>query len=234
VKEIDAFSYSVSHDLRAPLRHMSGFVQLLEKRLQEQPDEEVHHYATAIAAASLKMGLLIDDLLAFSRMGRMEMKKKKVGLNVLVREIIRDIQHEVEQRDIKWEIDELPEVFGDKSLLRIALFNLISNAAKFTRTRPQAEIGISCKDAGGEFICSIKDNGVGFDMRYADKLFGVFQRLHLEREFEGTGVGLANARRIIARHGGKTWADGTVGKGAIFYFSLPKAKSTMLNTDGCD
>ncbi len=227
LKELEAFSYSVSHDLRAPLRHMSGYVQLLEKRLREQPDEKAQHYATAIAAASIKMGLLIDDLLAFSRMGRIEMKKRKVGLNALVKEILRDIENDVKGRDMNWEIDELPEVYGDKSMLKIALSNLISNAVKFTRTRHKAEIRISCKDEGGEFICSIKDNGVGFDMRYADKLFGVFQRLHPEREFEGTGVGLANVRRIVARHGGRTWAESTVGQGATFYFTLPVANNDV-------
>jgi PAS domain S-box-containing protein len=225
-KELDAFSYSVAHDLRAPLRHMQGFMDLLKKRLAEVPDKEIHDYANTIAAASVKMGMLIDDLLAFSRLGRTEIKKRKVGLNVLVREVVQDIQAEVKGRDIKWEFYELPEVHGDQALLRLVLVNLISNAIKFTNTRPQAEIGIGCKEEVDKFICSVKDNGVGFDMKYVGKLFGVFQRLHPHNQFEGTGIGLANVQRIIARHGGRTWAEGSLGQGAIFYFSLPKNKGT--------
>jgi PAS domain S-box-containing protein len=225
MKELDAFSYSVSHDLRAPLRQMHGFVELLKKRIVDLPDEKIHHYADAIAAASIKMGILVDDLLAFSRMGRTEIKKRKIGFNILVREVIQDIQDEVKGRNIKWEIDELPEVvYGDQALLRLVLVNLISNSVKFTRVRTQAEIRIGCKDEEDKFICLVNDNGVGFDMKYVDKLFGVFQRLHTQDEFEGTGVGLANVRRIISRHGGKIWAEGSVGQGATFYFTLPKTK----------
>jgi light-regulated signal transduction histidine kinase (bacteriophytochrome) len=170
------------------------------------------------------MGMLIDDLLAFSKIGRTEMKRRKVGLNTLVRGVVREIKAEAKGRDIVWEIDELPDVYGDQSLLKLVFDNLISNAVKYTRTRPQAEIRIGCKDEGSEIICSVKDNGVGFDMKYADRLFEVFQRLHAEEEFEGTGIGLANVQRIISRHGGRTWADGAVGQGAIFYFTLPKTK----------
>jgi len=225
MKELDAFSYSVSHDLRAPLRHMHGFVELLKKRIVGLPDEKIHQYADAIAAASIKMGILVDDLLAFSRMGQTEIKKRKIGFNTLIREVVRDIQDEAKGRDIKWEIDELPEVvYGDQTLLRLVFVNLIANSVKFTRTRPLAEIKIGCKDEGDNFVCSVKDNGVGFDMKYVDKLFGVFQRLHTQNEFEGTGVGLANVRRIISRHGGRIWAEGSVGQGATFYFTLPKTK----------
>jgi PAS domain S-box-containing protein len=223
-KEMESFSYSISHDLRAPLRHMSGFAELLIQRQEGQLDEKSHHYASMIVSASKKMGMLIDDLLAFSKMGRMEMKQRNVNLNDIVREAIQDIHDETKGRDIVWRIDELPDVYGDQSLLKLVFDNLISNAVKYTRTRPQAEIRIGCKDEGSEIICSVKDNGVGFDMKYADRLFEVFQRLHAEEEFEGTGIGLANVQRIISRHGGRTWADGAVGQGAIFYFTLPKTK----------
>jgi signal transduction histidine kinase len=223
-KELEAFSYSVSHDLRAPLRHMWGFVELLQKRLLDYPDKKTHHYTDAIAGAAKKMGMLIDDLLEFSRMGRSAMQKRRVNLNVLVRGAVREIQEELKERKMRWEIDELPDVLGDRSLLRLVIVNLLSNAVKFTSTRPQAEIKIGCKDEGDEFTCSVTDNGVGFDMRYVDKLFGVFQRLHAQDEFEGTGIGLANVRRIISRHGGRIWAEGAVGQGATFYFTLPKAK----------
>lgn len=221
-KELDAFSYSVAHDLRAPLRHIEGFVQLLIKRLTDTPDEKIHDYANTIATASRRMEILIDSLLSLSHLGRTEIKKKKVGLNILVREIVRDIQSEAKGRDIKWEIDELPEVYGDQALLRLVFVNLISNAVKYTKTRTRAEIGIGCREERDKFICSVKDNGVGFDMKYSDKLFGVFQRLHSQSEFEGTGIGLATIRRIIARHGGSTWAEASVGQGATFYFSIPK------------
>ncbi|MBF0505595.1 MAG: GAF domain-containing protein [Nitrospirae bacterium] len=221
-KELEAFSYSVSHDLRGPLRHMSGFVEMLQQRLKDHPDEKSRSYADKISEASKKMGMLIDNLLNFSRLGRSQLQKRKVNLNALVSEVIREIQEEVKERDIRWEIDELPDELGDQSLLRLVFVNLISNAVKFTSTRPQAEIKIGCKDEGDKFTCFISDNGVGFDMKYADKLFGVFQRLHRQDEFEGTGIGLANVQRIISRHGGRVWAEGSVDQGATFYFSLPK------------
>jgi len=222
MKEIDAFSYSVSHDLQAPLRHMKGFVELMKKRLVDLPDEKLHHYANAIAAASIKMQLLIDDLLAFSRMGHTELVKSPIKSDTIVREIVLEMQDEVKGRDIKWEINELPKLYGDPTLLRLVFVNLISNAVKFTNTRPQAEIKIGCKDEEDKFTCSIADNGVGFDMKYVDRIFGVFQRLHTQEEFKGSGVGLANVRRIISRHGGRTWAEGSAGHGATFYFTLPK------------
>jgi len=224
MKELDAFSYSVSHDLRAPLRHMQGFVDLMKKRLVDLPDEKMLHYADAIAAASIKMQLLIDDLLAFAHLGATELKKRKVGLKDVVREVVQDIQGEVTGRDIKWKIYELPEVYGDKTLLSLVFTNLISNAVKYTKTRPQAVIEIGCQDEVDKFICSVKDNGVGFNMKYVDKVFGLFQRLHSQNEFEGSGVGLANVRRIISSHGGRTWAEGSVGQGATIYFTLPKER----------
>ena len=168
------------------------------------------------------MGMLIDDLLAFSHIGRKELQTRKVSLNSLLKEVVSEIQDELRERQVSWKIDELPDVLGDRSLLRLVLVNLVSNAVKFTSSRSQAEIKIGCKDEDDRFTCSVSDNGVGFDMKYADKLFGVFQRLHPQEEFEGTGIGLANVQRIISRHGGKVWAEGVVGQGATFYFTLPK------------
>ena len=173
---------------------------------------------------SKKMSTLIDDLLAFSHIGRKEMQKREVNLNTLVSGVIQEIQEESKERQIRWQIDELPVVLGDHSLLRLAIVNLISNAVKFTNTRPQAEIKIGCKDDGDKFTCSIADNGVGVDMKYMGKLFGVFQGLHTQKEFEGTGNGLANVQRIIFRHGGRVWAEGAVGQGATFHFTLPKTR----------
>jgi len=225
-KELEAFSYSVAHALRAPVRHMKGYVDLLKKRLEKTTDQESLRYAAKIAVASNKMSKLIDDLLDFSRIGYKEMQKSKVNLNSIIKEVIQEIQEELKDRKINWEIDELPDVSGDQSLLRMVIVNLVSNAVKYTNTRSKIVIQIGCKDEGSEIICSIKDNGVGFDMKYADKLFGVFQRLHTEDEFEGTGIGLANVKRIISRHGGRVWAEGAVGQGATFYFTLPKDKDS--------
>jgi signal transduction histidine kinase len=220
-KELEAFNYSVSHDLRAPLRHMAGYTERLQKQLVDHPNEKTHQYMTSIIAASKRMDMLINDLLAFSHLGRQELQKKKVNLNALVSGMVREIREEQRARKIDWEIDELPDVPGDQSLLRLAIFNLISNAVKFTSTRSETRIRIKCKDDEDHFTCSIADNGVGFDMKYIDRLFGVFQRLHTRDEFEGTGIGLANVQRIISRHGGKVWAEGVVGQGATFYFTLP-------------
>jgi light-regulated signal transduction histidine kinase (bacteriophytochrome) len=176
-----------------------------------------------ISDAARKMGLLVDDLLAFSRMGRHALTARPVDLDPLVRDILRESEQDTTGRNIEWRIGGLPVVYGDGAMLRIVLTNLISNAVKFTGSRAQAEIEIGVLPSEGtETVVFVRDNGVGFDMAYADKLFGVFQRLHRQEEFEGTGIGLANVRRIIARHGGRTWAEGTVDQGATFYFSLPK------------
>jgi light-regulated signal transduction histidine kinase (bacteriophytochrome) len=221
-KELEAFAYSVSHDLRAPLRHIDGFLELLQKRTTGAFDERNQHYMDTISDAAKRMGVLIDDLLAFSRMGRCEMAKKSVELGVLVQEVIREYEPETQGRMIHWHIADLPTVIGDRAMLRAALVNLIANALKFTRHRQLAEIEIGClPNQNGEIIVFIRDNGAGFDMAYADKLFGVFQRLHRVDEFEGIGIGLANVRRIIDRHGGRTWAEGEINQGATFYFSLP-------------
>ena len=221
-KELEAFSYSVSHDLRAPLRQMSGFVELLQKQITDNYNEKAHQYMALIMTASKKMDMLINDLLALSYIGRKEMQKRKVNLNSLVKEVAGEIQYEFKERKINWEIDTLPDVIGDRALLRLVLVNLLSNAAKFTSTRQQAKIKIGCSGDDDKFTCSISDNGVGFDMKYVDRLFGAFQRLHTQEEFEGTGIGLANVQRIIARHGGRVWAEGALEQGATFFFTLPK------------
>jgi len=221
-KELEAFSYSVSHDLRAPLRHITGFVELLSEQALTALDDKSRHYLKVISEAAHKMGILIDDLLSFSRMGRAEMMKTRVDLGLLVREIIDDLEPETRGRDMVWEIAPLPVVVGDAAMLRQVLFNLIANALKFTRQRPQARIGIGAvNEHPDETTFYVRDNGVGFDMQYVDKLFGLFQRLHDPQEFEGTGVGLANVQRIILRHGGRIWAEGSPDNGAVFWFALP-------------
>ncbi|MEW5960111.1 MAG: PAS domain S-box protein, partial [Chloroflexota bacterium] len=221
-KELEAFAYSISHDLRAPLRHIDGFLELLQQSIAPALDERSRHYIATIADSARRMGQLIDDLLAFSRMGRYELAKRPVDLGVLVQEVIRDFEPETRDRAIHWRIAALPIVTGDRAMLRLVLVNLLSNALKFTRPRQPADIEIGCLPGGGvETVVFVRDNGVGFDMNYAGKLFGVFQRLHRVDEFEGTGIGLANVRRIITRHGGQTWAEGQVNQGATFYFSLP-------------
>jgi light-regulated signal transduction histidine kinase (bacteriophytochrome) len=229
-KELEAFSYSVSHDLRAPLRHVMGFVEMLRQDAGPTlPQNCLQHLAT-ISQAAQQMGDLIDDLLAFSRIGQAEMQKREVNLDRLVQEALSDSQAEAKERNIVWDIHPLPAVQADRALLRLALVNLISNAVKFTGTRAEARIEIGCAPSGdGETVIFIRDNGVGFDPQYAGKLFGVFQRLHSRDEFEGTGIGLANVQRIINRHGGRTWAEGVVDGGATFYFSIPRRKEEINN-----
>jgi PAS domain S-box-containing protein len=222
--ELEAFAYSVSHDLRAPLRHVDGFVELLKQNLSTTLDEESQYYMLTISKAARRMGALIDDLLSFSRMGRNELSKSRIDMNELVQDVIGELSADIEVgRDIQWKISPLPLLTGDRAMLRIVLVNLISNALKFTRPRSQAKIEIGrMPDSEMEIILFIGDNGVGFDMKYVDKLFGVFQRLHRVDEFEGTGIGLANVRRIISRHGGRTWAEAEIDRGATFYFSFPR------------
>lgn len=224
-KELEAFSYSVSHDLRAPLRHVVGYVELLQKSSASALDETGGRYLKTIADSARRMGVLIDDLLAFSRAGRSEMKNTVVNLDQLVKEVINDLDKETEGRSIAWRVGPLPSVLGDQAMLKLVLVNLISNAVKYTRKREKAEIEIGYTEGKeDDVVVFVKDNGVGFDMKYADKLFGVFQRLHRQDEFEGTGIGLANVRRIIHRHGGNTWTEGVLNVGTTFCFSLPGSR----------
>jgi light-regulated signal transduction histidine kinase (bacteriophytochrome) len=221
--ELEAFSYSVSHDLRAPLRHVMGFVELLQKDAGPSLSEQSLRHLTTISEAAKQMGNLIDDLLDFSRIGRAEMQRTDVNLDELVRETLDDFKAKIKGRNIVWKIHALPPVRADRALLRLVLVNLISNAVKFTGTRTEAKIEIGCAPTeNDETVIFIRDNGAGFDPRYTHKLFGVFQRLHSQDQFEGTGIGLANVQRIIQRHGGRAWAEGVVDGGATFYFSIPK------------
>ena len=230
-KELEAFSYSVSHDLRAPLRHVSGFVQLLQSNAKGKLDETGARYLEVISAAAKKMGELIDDLLSFSRTGRAQMHVEPVPLGPLVDECRRELEPETRGRAIDWRIGDLPEVAADRALLRQVLANLLGNAVKYSRKRETACIEVSARREGNEIVVCVRDNGAGFDMKYADKLFGVFQRLHTEAEFEGTGIGLANVRRIVVRHGGRAWAEGEVDKGAAFYFTLPAQPAETDNEE---
>ena len=227
-KELEAFAYSVSHDLRAPLRHIDGFLSLLEEKMAPTLDEEGRHFMATISDAARRMETLIDDLLSFSRMGRNEMARTQVNLGALVLDVIREFEPETQGRVIDWRIAELPVVTGDRAMLRVVLVNLISNALKFTQPRARAEIEIGHqpgREGETETTIFVRDNGVGFDMKYVDKLFGVFQRLHGVDEFKGTGIGLANVRRVISRHGGATWAEGKVDGGATIYVSLPQSSA---------
>jgi len=225
--ELEGFSYSVAHDLRSPLRHITGFVDVLQRDTGTSFSDDGRHALTTISQAAIRMEQLIDDLLAFAHLGCAELNKSSVGLDELVREARTDLETETKAREIVWEISPLPAVFADRNLMRQALVNLLSNAVKFSAARTPAVIGIACTTGSeGETVISIRDNGAGFDQRYVHKLFGVFQRLHSRDEFEGTGIGLANVQRIINRHGGRVWAEGVVNGGATFCFSLPKQTET--------
>ena len=222
-KELESFAYSVSHDLRAPLRHMVGYSELLQRQASALLDEKSQRFIRTILESAKRMGNLIDDLLAFSRIGRAETKKTAVDLKQLVDEVVAEIGQDTKGRDIAWKVGALPVCYGDRSMLRLVVVNLVSNAVKFTRTRKPAEIEIGCVDRGeNEVEVFVRDNGAGFDMQYVDKLFGVFQRLHLPEQFEGTGIGLATVQRVVHRHGGQVRGEGAVDQGATFFFSLPK------------
>ncbi len=220
-KEMEAFGYSVSHDLRAPLRHIHGYVDLL--REDDETDEtERQRYMTVIAESARRMGNLIDSLLAFSRMGRMALQPVATDMTAVVAECRQELAPDLEGRDIAWTVGPLPTVNVDRGLFRQVWLNLLGNAIKYTKYRDHATIEVGATETPGEHQFFVKDNGAGFDMEHARKLFGIFQRLHLKEEFDGTGIGLANVRRIVTRHGGRTWAQAEIDKGATFFFTLPK------------
>ena len=220
-RELESFSYSVSHDLRAPFRHIVGYAELLRQK-EAGLDEKSLHYISSIVDAALSAGRLVDDLLRFSHLGRASLAMTRIDMNKLAAEVRRAVEHEYPGRAIDWRIGELPPAWGDPSLVRQALLNLIGNAAKYSRTRDPAIIEVSGAVEGDGTTYLVADNGVGFDMAYVGKLFGVFQRLHRAEEFEGTGIGLALTKRIVDRHGGRIDAQGTLGRGAAFRFTLPK------------
>jgi K+-sensing histidine kinase KdpD len=231
-EELESFAYSVSHDLRAPLRHMVGYSELLQRQASSLLDEKSQRFIRTILDSANRMGNLIDDLLAFSRIGRAETRKTEVELEQLVKEAVAEIGQDTKSRDIAWKIGALPVCYGDRSMLRLVVVNLVSNAVKFTRMRRPAEIEIGCVDCNKKEVeVFVRDNGAGFDMQYVNKLFGVFQRLHLPEQFEGTGIGLATVQRIIHRHGGQVRGEGAVDQGATFYFSLPKAQDAAERTE---
>jgi light-regulated signal transduction histidine kinase (bacteriophytochrome) len=218
-KELEAFTYSVAHDLRAPLRHIQGFSKMLAEELGQVPPSAEANLRDIIDSTE-QMGRMVDDLLSLARVGRQEISTQVTSLKSLVEEVLRTLRHETVNRDIRWQIGELPYVDCDPGLMKQVFLNLLSNAIKYTRPRGVAVIQIGQAVIENRSVLYVKDNGVGFNMKYADKLFGVFQRLHRREDFEGTGVGLATVQRIILKHGGRIWADAELDKGATFYFEL--------------
>lgn len=221
-KELEAFAYTVSHDLRAPFRHVRGYAELLQMDKAGQLDEEGRYLLQKILSATAYAGDLVDTLLAFSRMNLTELATSLVDLREIVERSRDHVMTQNGHRSIEWRIAPLPTVQADPNLIQLALQNLLDNAVKYTARRSHAVIELSARETEHEWIISLKDNGAGFDMRYADKLFGVFQRLHTADQFTGLGIGLANVRRIVERHGGRTWAEGMPDAGATFYFTLPR------------
>ena len=223
-KELEAFSYSVSHDLRAPLRAIDGFSRILLEDYARGFDEEGRRVLDVIRSNTQNMGRLIDDLLAFSRLSRKQLEASPVNMSELASDVFQQLKPALDHQQIHFNLAPLPDITGDPALIRQVFVNLFSNALKYSQPRPQTVIEVNGRCQNGDCVYSVKDNGVGFDMTYAPKLFGVFQRLHSVEEFEGTGVGLAIVQRIVHRHGGRVWAEGKVNEGATFYFSLPKEK----------
>lgn len=223
-EELEAFAYSVSHDLRVPLRAIDGFSRILMEDYQEELDDEGKRLINIIRENTKKMGQLIDDILQLSRAGRQEMKISPIDLESMFKNIFEELKLSNEQRNVQMEIKPLPKVYGDRTLLQQVISNLLSNSFKFTSPRDPAIIEVGAEAGKKENIYYVKDNGVGFDMKYSGKLFGLFQRLHGQNEFEGTGVGLSIVQRIIRRHGGDVWGEGEVDQGATIYFSLPHKK----------
>jgi len=225
-RELEAFSYSVSHDLRAPLRGVNGFVSMLKEEYADRLDAEGNRLLGVVSSEALRMGRLIDDLLAFSRLGRQKMGTTNVDMTALAQVEFDNLTRAPAGAIPRFELHPLPVAHGDPSMLRQVFANLIGNAIKFSRTRKDPVVEVGSKPGNGEITYYIKDNGAGFDARYAHKLFGVFQRLHSEEEYEGTGVGLALVHRVIHRHGGRVWAESKLGEGATFSFSLPHPPET--------
>jgi len=223
-KELETFSYSVSHDLRAPLRHISGFSQLLVEEFGANLAPGARHYLDRIQAGTQNMGVLVDELLHLARVGRHALNRRTTNLKELVAEVITLLLPESEGRQVEWAISDLSTAQCDPVLVRQIFQNLLSNALKFTRPRAQAVIEVSCREEDGQPVFMVRDNGIGFNMKYVDKLFGVFQRLHRAEDFEGTGIGLATVQRIVHKHGGQVWAEGELDKGAAFYFTLGLGK----------
>jgi signal transduction histidine kinase len=220
-RELEAFGYSVSHDLRAPLRAIDGYTRILLEEYQPLLDAEGKRVCSVISESAHKMSVLIDDLLSFSRLGRSAINPRKLNMEEMANAVFQDLTTAQSRKRIDFRVDAATPVMGDLSLLRQVWVNLISNAIKFSSKQKRAVIRVRGENTEGEVVYSVQDNGVGFDMQYANKLFGVFQRLHSAREFEGNGVGLALVQRVVLRHGGRVWAEGEIGKGATFYFSLP-------------
>lgn len=224
-KELESFTYSVSHDLRAPLRHVDGYAQILVEEFGPQMAAEAQRFAHKIREGSQHMGRLVDDLLNLSRVGKKELSRQRTDMNQLIQGVVAEIKLETPDRHIDWQMEELPPVDCDSGLIRLVFVNLLSNAAKYTRPRERARIEIGRLQSNGDAVFFVRDNGVGFDMKYSGKLFGVFQRLHRAEEFEGTGVGLATVSRIVKKHGGDIWAEAAPDKGATFFFTLEPARS---------
>ena len=223
-QELESFRYSISHDLRAPLRHVLSYVEILQATASQTLDATSRQHLQTIAQAAAQMGQMMDGLLELSRIGRYGMRFQPVSLAALVEKVRQELRPEIKDRNIAWQIGDLPAVQGDSSLLLQAIRNLVANAVKYTRTRPAASIAIGTKNTARETVFFIRDNGIGFDNHCPDKLFGAFQRFHLLSEFEGVGIGLAKVRSIIRKHGGRTWADAKPRGGATFYFSIPKPR----------
>lgn len=225
-QELEAFTYAVAHDLRAPLRHIHGFSGLLQQDPESVLSADGRHSLDCIRKGALRMEKLLEDLLNLSRFGRQSLQRRDVDLKKLVRQVIDDLAPDLKDRQIVWKVDDLPVVNCDPALMKIVFANLLSNAVKFTRPRPTATIEVGQTTRQGEAVLFVRDNGAGFDMRHADKLFGVFQRLHRAEEFEGTGVGLATVHRILQKHGGRIWAEAAPDRGAVFYFTSGVASTT--------
>jgi light-regulated signal transduction histidine kinase (bacteriophytochrome) len=230
--ELEAFTYSVSHDLRAPLRHIGGFSKILSEDFGADMPAEAQTHLRRIEDGTRRMGLLVDELLNLARVGRLAVQLQATPLNAIVEEVVSLLQPEINGRAVTWKIAELSPAQCDPILVKQVFQNLIANALKFTRTRERAVIEISQRQENGETVIAVSDNGVGFNMQYKDKLFGVFQRLHRAEDFEGTGIGLATVQRIVRKHGGRIWAEAELDKGATFYFTLGSAEKNEVRWEG--